>query len=231
MIIKMRCNNGCCLVICRMLHRCKRVNCPSHWKYNNSSRMLSGRTAHANTALQQTLNFHRPLRNSFLLKIIFHITVCRLIRKCTYRTGTECLSGTKNNFRICMGFTLVFTGKVQINIRLFIPVKSKECFKRYVMSIAHKFCPTIRTFLRRHIKSGTAGKRFYLVRIKIRIMAFFTVIMCRKRIYLCDTGHCSDERRTNGTTRTNKISVLIRFPHKFLCNNIHYCKSVGNNGV
>ena len=52
-----------------------------------------------------------------------------------------------------------------------------------------------------------------------------------QRINLCNTGHGSCQGRTNRSSGTNQISVLIGLPHKFLGNDIHHRITIGNNGV
>ena len=104
---------------------------------------------------------------------------------------------------------LIFSGEIQVDIRLFVAVKSKECFKWNIVTFLNQLFPAIWALLRRHIASGTSGVFFYLLRIEIYIMAFFTVIMCRQRIYLRDTGHCRHKRRSYRSTRTYQIPIFI----------------------
>ena len=89
--------------------------------------MLSRASAHSRTALYNPVDFAVSLLASALFKIIFHITERRLIRQRADRTGTERLSCAENNFRIFMRLTLIFAGKVQVDIRLLIPLKSEDC--------------------------------------------------------------------------------------------------------
>ena len=50
-IIKMRRDNICCHIICRMLYRCKRVDILTKWENDDSSRMLSGTSSNSGTTL------------------------------------------------------------------------------------------------------------------------------------------------------------------------------------
>ena len=112
MVIKM--GGDCCSrhIVRRMLYRSKCINLFAHRKYNDTSRMLPGRSPDADTSLYDTVNLTISLVNSALLIIIFNISKCSLIRKCTNRSGTERLSVTENNLTVSMGFTLILTGKV-----------------------------------------------------------------------------------------------------------------------
>ena len=62
-------------------------------------------------------------------------------------------------------------------------------------------------------------------------MARLAVVMRAQRVYLRDSRHRRNERGTDGTTRSYKVSVLVRLPHQFLCDDVHNGVSVGNNGV
>ena len=130
-----------------------------------------------------------------------------------------------------MSLTLIFSWEIQINIRLFVSLKSEECLKRNIKSRLCEVFSTIRTLLVWHVTAGTTGKCSHLIRIKIIIVTFFTVIMRTQRINLCNTRHCSNKRRTYWASRTYQISILIGLPHQFLCNNIHNGKSVRYNRI
>ncbi len=58
-----------------------------------------------------------------LFKIIFYIAICRFIGERCDRPGAERLSRPKNNLRIRMRLALVLSRKIQVNVRLFVPVK------------------------------------------------------------------------------------------------------------
>ena len=62
-------------------------------------------------------------------------------------------------------------------------------------------------------------------------MAVRAVIMRAQRIYLRDTRHRRRQRGTNGSSRTNQISILIRLPNQLLRDDIHNGESIGNDRV
>ena len=72
--------------------------------------MLTGGTAHAYTALNNTVDLAVSLPGSPFLIIFLYITESRFIRQCTNGSCTESLALTENNLRIVMGLTLVLTG-------------------------------------------------------------------------------------------------------------------------
>ena len=55
-----------------------------------------------------------------------------------------------------MGFRLIITGEVQVNIRLFITLESEESLKGDVESRLYKRLAAHRTVLVRHIKSAAS---------------------------------------------------------------------------
>ena len=99
-------------------------------------------------------------RLSALLVIIFHISERRLVRQRTDRSGTERLTFTENNLRIFMRFALIITGEVQVDIRLLVSLKSKECLKRNVKPVFCQLLAAHRTDLIRHITSAPSGRTF-----------------------------------------------------------------------
>ena len=112
MVIKM-CSNGLDRhIIGRMLDRGEFVNLFPIRKNDDSARVLSRGSSYTDTALYDTVDFTRSFMLAAFLIIILDIAICRLIRKCTNRSGTERLSVTENNLTVSMGFTLILTGKV-----------------------------------------------------------------------------------------------------------------------
>lgn len=177
MVIEMCGNDIGRHIIRRMLYRCKRVDLFAKRKYNNSSRMLSGTSADSRTPLYDTVNLTFSFTLSMFLVIILYITECGLVRQCTYRSGTECLTRTKDNLCILMRITLIISREVQVNIRLFISLESKESLERNIKSIFYKLLSTYRTYTVRHIPSAASGKFSDFFRIKITVMTFLTVIV------------------------------------------------------
>ena len=179
-----------------MLHRRKGVDVLSHRQNDDTAGMLSRASAHARTALYNPVDFAVSFLASAFFKIIFHITKRRFIRQCADRTGTECLSCAENNFRIFMRLTLIFAGKVQVDIRLLIPLKSKERFKRNIETVLNQRLSADRAHFIRHITAAPAGKCLDLRRIKITVFTIWAAIMCLEWIDLRDTGHGGNEGRT-----------------------------------
>ena len=70
-----------------------------------------------------------------------------------------------------MRLTLVITGKVQIDIRLFVSLKSKECFKWNIKSFFSKLRSADRAGLIRHVTSGSSCIGFHILGIKIAVVA------------------------------------------------------------
>ena len=97
--------------------------------------MLPCRPAHADTALYNTVDLTVSLADLTLFIIFFHITKCGLVCQRTDRAGTEGLTFSENNLRILMRFTLVISGEVQVDIRLFVSLKAKESLKWDIMPL------------------------------------------------------------------------------------------------
>ena len=83
-------------------------------------------------SLHDPVDLAVSLVHTTLLVIIFHITERCLIRQRTDRSGTEGLSRTEDYFCIFMCLTLILTGEVQVDIRLFVSLESQESLKRNI---------------------------------------------------------------------------------------------------
>ena len=118
-----------------MLDRGKFLDLFSHGKYDNTSRMLSCASPDTGAALDNTVDLTVTLVLSPLFIIILHITKCRLIRQGTDGTGLEGLAFSENNLCIMMGIRLIFTGEVQVDIRLLVSLESKEGLKWNIKSL------------------------------------------------------------------------------------------------
>ena len=99
-------------VICRVLHRGKGINLLSQRKYDNTARVLAGSPLYTHTALNQPVDLAVSLLLAPLLIVFLNVSVSGLVCQGAYRSRTEGLSFTEDNFRIVMGLTLVLTGEV-----------------------------------------------------------------------------------------------------------------------
>ena len=121
-------------IVGRMLHRCKLIDAVSVRKYYDSSRMLSGTSPDSGTSFCNSFNLTTTLSLTTFFIIVFHKSICCLICQRTDRSGFECMTLTKENLCIFMSLRLVISGEVQVDIRLFVSLKSKESLKWNVKS-------------------------------------------------------------------------------------------------
>ena len=135
MIIKVCGNDFCCHIICWMLNWRESINFLSMRQNNNSAWMLSGRPSNANTALRDSIDFAFSLDLAMLIKILLYISIGCLLGQCSHSSCTESMSLSKNNFSIIMSFWLIFSRKIQVNIRLFVSLKSQKSFKWNIKAI------------------------------------------------------------------------------------------------
>ena len=95
---------------------------------------------------------------------------------------------------IFMCFALIFSGKIQINIRfLYLSRNPQKRFKRNGESFLSELCSTLFTVFFRHIYST-------VIQVFItppNIFAIWTYVMRRKRIYFRYTCHRRCKRRSN----------------------------------
>ena len=177
MVIKMGGDNIGIHIICRMLYRSEGVDIFTKRKNDDTARMLSGGTTDTCASLHDPVDLAVSLVHTTLFVIIFHITERCLIRQRTDRSGTESLSRTKDYFCIFMCLTLILTGEVQVDIRLFVSLESQESLKRNIKPHFLQWFSTPRAYLIRHVTTGTAGICFHFVGIKIHIIALSAQIV------------------------------------------------------
>ena len=89
--------------------------------------------------------------------------------------------------------------------------------------------PTLGTVLIRHIAARHAGKFPHIFRIKVTVMTRRADIMRPQRIYFSDSCHGRYKRRSNRTSGSYQIAVIIGLPHQLLSDNIHNGKSITND--
>ena len=68
------------------------------------------------------------------LHVLFHISDGGLFRHGTDGARPERLPGTENDLRVFVGITLVFSGEVQVDIRLLVSLETKERLERNIKS-------------------------------------------------------------------------------------------------
>ena len=230
-IIKMSCNDPALHIVCRVLDRRELIDVMPVGKYDNTSRMLSCTAPDTRAPFCDTLNLTLSLSLFMILVIILHKAICRLIRKRTDRPCLKCMTLSKQHLCIFMGFRLIITGEIQVDIRLFITLESEESLKGDIESRFYKRFPAHRTVLIRHIEAAASGERSYLIRFKITVMALTAVIMRTQWIYFRDPRHGSHKGGADRSPRSHQISVRIGFPHKLLCNDIHDRIPVGYDRI
>ena len=200
MVVKMRRYNIRCHIVCRVLHRCERINLLAKRQNDNTARMLPRCPSHAGTSFYDTVDLAGTLPLAAFFVIIFHVTKCRLLGKRTNCSGTVSLAFSENNLGIAVSISLIITREIQVDIRLFVSLKSKECFKWNIKSFFSKLRSADRAGLIRHVTSGSSCIGFHILGIKIAVVAFLTIIMRTQRIYLGDPRHRRYERRPDRTS-------------------------------
>ena len=176
-IVKMGCNGGGGHIVGRVLHRSKGVDLLSQGKHDDAPRMLSRSPPHSHAALNDAVDLAVALSASPFLIIFFHIAEGRLVRQGADGPCPEGLALAEDNLRVVVGLTLVFSGKVQVNIRLLVPLKSEESFKWNIKSVLFQERTADRAFLIRHIAARHAGKCLHLRRVEIIVAALGAVIV------------------------------------------------------
>ena len=229
MVIKMGGYGRGSHIIGRSLNRGKRIDFLTNGKHNNTARVLSRRSPDTDAALNNPVYFAVSLVNSPFLVITFDKSESCFICQSTDRSGTEGLALSKDDLCIIVGLTLIFSGKVQVNIRFLISLKAQEGLKGNIKALLCHGSAAFGTVPIWHIASCHSGEFLYLLRIKIIVMAMGAQIMGTQGIYFCDSGHVGNKGGTYRASGAYQVAILIGFPYQLLSNNIHHGKAIGNN--
>ena len=143
----------CRQIIRRILNWCEIIDIHIIWNNHNSSRVLSSRPFDTCCTLRQSLYFCVTVKFIVIPLIPFHKTISCFGSDCTNRTSTKGIFLTKNISDIQMSTRLIFTRKVQVNIRHLVTIEAKEGFKRNILSIFTQLMSTMRTIFIWHIKA------------------------------------------------------------------------------
>ncbi len=124
MVIKMGGDRGCGGVVGRMLYRGKGVDLLPQREDDDPARVLAGGPLHAHTALDDPVDLTAPLGPPSFVIVVSDIAVGRLIRQGTHSPRPEGLALPEDHLRVIVCLTLILAGKVQIDIRLLVPLKA-----------------------------------------------------------------------------------------------------------
>ena len=143
-------------------------------RYNyNTSRMLTCCTLYTCTARNKAVNLCICRDFTFFVVIFFYKAVCCLFCNCTYCTCTENMPFTKKLFNILMCNRLIFSGKVKVDIRLFITLKAEECLEWYIMPVLNHWLSAFRAVFIRQVETATnrtVCKKFVMLTLRANIM-------------------------------------------------------------
>ena len=177
-------------VVCRMLYRTEIRDIQILRNDDQSAGMLGSGPLDANQSGSQTVFLRLGYLHIPFLEIVEHISVRRLLSDGPDGTGTEHVVRPEQDLCIFMGFSLIFTGEVQIDIRcLFISWESKERLKGNIESFLAHGGAAFGADLVRHIRAAVIAS----VGNELGMLTVGTQIMRRQGVYFRDIRHiCHD---------------------------------------
>ena len=144
-------------IVGRMLDRRECIDIFPERQNYDSSRMLSGTAPDTRAPLQQAFDLAVSLCCSLALKEVFYVTVCSFFRNRSDGSGFKCLLMAEDHLRVGVCLTLVFSGEVKVDIRLFIPLESEESLEGNIKAVFfHRFA-AFRADPGRQIDSAAPG--------------------------------------------------------------------------
>ena len=134
-----------------MLNRTEGINILSHWKNDDSSRVLTCSTSNTCTALYYSVNFAFSLTSPDAVVVFFNKAVGCLISKRRYSSRSEGLTVTEDNLGVLVGLGLILSREVKVDIWLLVSLESKESLERNIKAILVHHGAALGASLIRHI--------------------------------------------------------------------------------
>ena len=159
----------------------------------DSSRVLSRRPLYANAILYDTLHLSLAYAYALALKIFGNKAVCGLVRKCTERSRAEHVFRTEKLLGVLMNTSLNVSREVKVDIGGLVSVESKEGLKGDIVTVGAILCAALGT----HLVGKIKARAYRAVGYKLGILTLGAIVVRRQRIYLGNTRHGSNERRSN----------------------------------
>ena len=181
------------------------TSCPSRYDYYPSG-MLTRGALYARAAFYKEVDVILADVEVVVLHIVLDITVSCFVG---YGSDRACLVNILfaeylANISVC--YRLILACEVQVYVRLFIALESKEGRERNVEAFFFHARAALRTCLVRHVVADIVFAR--LVR-PFKVPALRANIVRRQRIYFRDAGHGRGKRRTYGSSRSYQVSVPV----------------------
>ena len=212
MIIKMCRDNVRFHVVGRMLYRTELIDLMTVRHDDDTPRMLSRSLFDPCTAVRQTIHLSLVDADLPLFKISRHITIGDPVLD---RTDGSCfiyIFLAENLFDILLRRTLIFPGKIQVDIRLLVGFKSQERLKRDRKPFLTIRCAAFRADLVRHIHAAVVK----LFVAPFQVLAVRTQVVRRQRIYFGDSRHGCCKGGSYGSSRSYQVSIRKGFLYQKL---------------
>ena len=148
--------------------------------------MLAGRALHARAALYQVVHVVPVGADVVVFYVVLYISVRGLVGYRRNRAGLVNVLFSEDLAHVSVSCRLVFTGEVQVNVRLLVALESEECGERYVEAFLFHAGAALGTGLLRHVVAGIVPVRFIR---PLEVPALRADIVRRKRIDLRDARH------------------------------------------
>ena len=227
MIVEMRRNRAAVHVVRRMLERREEMHVHVARHDHDAGRMLARRRFDAHAAMREAVDVRAVLSHAFFLKELLDIAERRLVGDGLNRARTIDIVLAEEDFRVLVCRRLIRTREIQVDVRHFVAIETEENGERDVVAVLDERRAADRADLVRQVVAAAIGT----VRDELAVLAVRAAPMRRQRIDLRDARHRRDERRADGTTRTDEIAVVIRLLDKALGNQVQHGEAMPNDGL
>ena len=179
------------------------IHVPGHNHY--APWVLAGGLLYSCTAPYKAVYLGIVDRKIPLFQVTLYEAVGGFVRQRRNGAGPKDLGLAEQLFREPVRPGLVFTGKIEVDIRLLIPLKSHEHFKGNVEAVLSKRCTTFRAGFVRKVRPRADASVFR----EFAVLALVAQVVRRQRVYLGYTTHGCNQRRPHRTPGPYQVPVLV----------------------
>ena len=160
-------------------------------------------------------------------QVLFDIAEGGLFRNGANGPRPEDVGLSKHLHTVGVGLGLIFTGKVQVNIRHLVAAEAQEGLEGDVEAVLLKFCAALGTDRIRQVRTAAVALGHLKggeLALRIR-----TAVMRREGIYLRNAGHIGNNGGAYRATGAYQIAVLQRVLHQLLGRHVNHVIVAGDN--
>ena len=194
---------------------------------HHAAGMLAGGALDAGAADAKAVFLGAVHRPAALLQILFHIAESSFILQAGDGARLEHVLLAEQLLGVTVYVGLVHTGEVQVDIRLFVAIESKEGLEGDVVALHNHGVAADRAFFVRQVKAVHVDA----VVDPFAVLTFRAQIVGRHGVDLRNAGEMRHGGGTDGTTAAHLIAALVGVGHQLDRDDVQHRVAVAADGI